>query len=185
MPAVQNFLERGVKTPLLVVSDANKGLIASIRESFPGASWQRRKVHFMRNILAHVPLKEKDSFTAKLKEIWLAPSAELARQRAKQLSEQYERRFPKVIELLKDGLEDSLAFYAFPHLDARKISSTNMLEQFNKEIRRRTNVVGIFPNQASYLRLLTIYLMEYAEDWSVSRAYLNPKSIHSLLLYAA
>ena len=120
-----------------------------------------------------------------LKEIWLAPSVRLAQQRAEQLSEQYGKRFPKAIELLKDRLEDSLAFYAFPELDARKISSTNMLERLNKEIRRRTNVAGIFPNKDSYLRLVTTYLMEYAEDWSVSRAYLNPKSIQSLLLNAA
>ncbi len=181
----QSLKQRGLETPSLVVSDANKGLIAAIRESFPGASWQRCKVHFMRNILAHVPQKEKGSFAAQLKEIWLAPSAELARQRAKQLSERYEKRFPKAIEILEEGLEDSLAFYAFPELDARKISSTNMLERLNKEIRRRTNVVGIFPTPDSYLRLVTTYLMEYAEDWSVSRAYLNPKSIQTLLRNAA
>ena len=180
----QSLLERGLKTPLLVVSDADKGLTAAIQESFPGASWQRCKMHFMRNILAHIPQKEKGSFAAQLKEIWLAPSAQLAQQRAEQLSEQYGKRFPKAIELLKDGLEDSLAFYAFPELDARKISSANMLERLNKEIRRRTNVVGIFPNKDSYLRLVTTYFMEYAEDWSVSRAYLNPKSIQSLLLNA-
>ena len=181
----QNLKQRGLETPSLVVSDANKGLIAAIRESFPGASWQRCKVHFMRNILAHVPQKEKGSFAAQLKEIWLAPSAELARQRATQLSARYEKRFPKAIEILEEGLEDSLAFYAFPELDARKISSTNMLERLNKEIRRRTSVVGIFPNPDSYLRLVTTYLIEYAEDWSVSRAYLNPKSIQTLLLNAA
>ena len=181
----QSLKQRGLKTPSLVVSDANKGLIAAIREGFPGASWQRCKVHFMRNILAHVPQKEKDVFAAQLKEIWLVPSAELARQRARLLSERYEKRFPKAIEILEDGLEDSLAFYAFPELDARKISSTNMLERLNKEIRRRTNVVGIFPNTDSYLRLVTTYLMEYAEDWSVSRAYLNPKSIQTLLQNAA
>ena len=176
---------RGLKTPALVVSDAHAGLVSAIRQSFPGASWQRCKVHFMRNILAHIPQKEKESFAVQLKEIWLAPSVQLARQRAKQLSEQYGKRFPKAIELLEDGLEDSLAFYAFPELDARKISSTNMLERLNKEIRRRTNVVGIFPNKDSYLRLVTTYLMEYAEDWSVSRAYLNPTSIQTLLISAA
>ena len=181
----QSLKQRGLETPLLVVTDANKGLIAAIRESFPGASWQRCKVHFMRNILAHVPQKEKDSFAAQLKEIWLASSAELARQRAKQLSERHEKRFPKAIEILEEGLEDSLAFYAFPKLDARKISSTNMLERLNKEIRRRTNVVGIFPNTDSYLRLVTTYLMEYAEDWSVSKAYLNLKFIQTLLQNAA
>jgi transposase-like protein len=181
----QCLKQRGMETPSLVVSDANKGLTAAIRECFPGSSWQRCKVHFMRNILAHVSQKEKDAFAAQLKEIWLAPSADLARQRARQLSEQYEKRFPKAIEILEEGLEDSLAFYAFPELDARKISSTNMLERLNKEIRRRTGVVGIFPNPDSYLRLVTTYLMEYAEDWSVSRAYLNPKSIQTLLFNAA
>ena len=181
----QSLKQRGLETPSLVVSDANKGLITAIRESFPGASWQRCKVRFMRNILAHVPQKEKDSFAAQLKETWLAPSAELARQRATQLSARYEKRFPKAIEILEEGLEDSLAFYAFPELDARKISSTNMLERLNKEIRRRTSVVGIFPNPDSYLRLVTTYLIEYAEDWAVSRAYLNPKSIQTLLLNAA
>ena len=124
-------------------------------------------------------------FATQLKEIWLAPSAELARQRARELSEKYEKRFPKAIEILEEGVEDSLVFSAVPELDARKISSTNMLERLNKEIRRRTNVVGIFPNPDSYIRLVTVYLIEYAEDWSVSRAYLNPKSIHSLLLNIA
>ncbi len=139
----------------------------------------------MRNILVHGPQKDKKSFAAQLKEIWLAPSSKLARQRTEQLSEQYGKRFLRAIELLEDGLEDSLAFYAFPELDIRKISSTNMLERLNKEICHRTNVVGIFPNSNFYLRLVTAYLMEYADDWSVSRAYLNPISVQTLLKHAA
>lgn len=115
----------------------------------------------------------------------MAPSAELACQRARQLAEQYEKRLFKAIEILEEGLEDSLAFYAFPKLDPRKISSTNMLEQLDKEIRRKTNVVGIFPNPDSYLRLVTTYLMEYTEHWIVSRAYLNSNFIQALLHYAA
>jgi transposase-like protein len=109
----KSLQQRGLKPSSLVISDANRGLISAIRESFPGASWQRCKVHFMRNILAHVPQKEKESFAAQLKEIWLVPSAELARQRAKLLSGQYGKRFPRAIELLEDGLENSLTFYAF------------------------------------------------------------------------
>lgn len=181
----QSLKQRGLKSPSLVISDANKGLIAAVRESFPGASWQRCKVHFMRNILAHVPQREKEAFAAQLKDIWQAPSADLACRRAEQLAERYEKRFPKAFEILWDGLEDSLAFYAFPELDARKISSTNMLERLNKEIRRRTGVVGIFPNPDSYLRLVTTYLLEYAEDWSASRAYLSPQSLQTLLQNAA
>ena len=143
----QSLLDRGLKIPLLVVSDANKGLIAAIRECFPGTSWQRCKVHFMRNILVHVPQKEKEAFAAQLKGIWLAPSVEMARQRTEQLSKQYEKRFPKAVEILEEGLEDSLAFYAFSELDARKISSTNMLERLNKEIRAGPTLSGFSPTR--------------------------------------
>ncbi len=95
------------------------------------------------------------------------------------------KRFPKAVQCLADGLEDSLAFYAFPMLDARKISSSSMIERLNREIRRRTSVVEIFPNESSYVRLVTTYLMEYAEEWSVSRAYLSQESIAATLLVAA
>ena len=154
---------RGLQTPSLVVSDAHKGLIAAIRTSFVGASWQRCKVHFMRNILAHIPHRDKAEFAGQLKEIWLAPSAEGARERAEALREKYEAKYPKAIETLEDGLEDSLSFYAFPKLDARKIASTNMLERLNEEIRRRTRGVGIFPNPDSYLRLVEYNLVRNFE----------------------
>jgi transposase-like protein len=110
--------------------------VSAIRHSFPGASWQRCKVHFMRNILARVPHKEKSIFAARLKQIWLAPDQETARQLADQLVEQFEPRFPKAIQALLDGLEDSLQFFAFQPLDARKIASTNMLERLNNLARR-------------------------------------------------
>ena len=133
----------------------------------------------------YVPQKEKKSFATVLKEIRLTPTAELARKRAYDVIDSYAKRFPKVVQCLEDGLEDSLAFYAFPMLDARKISSSNMIERLNREIRRRTSVVGIFPNESSYVRLVTTYLMEYAEDWSVSRAYHSQESIAATLLVAA
>jgi len=142
-------------------------------------------VHFMRNILAHVTHKDKQAFAGKLKQIWLAPDETTARKRASALAEEYEKRFPKAIATPEDGLEDSLAFYSFPKLDSRKISSTNMLERLNKEIRRRTRVVAIFPNPDSYLRLVTTYLMEYTEDWSLSRAYISHQSMEALLQNAA
>lgn len=185
MQLFQSLKERGLRPPSLVISDAHAGLVAAIQESFSGASWQRCKVHFMRNILAHVPQREKESFACLLKEIWLTSSAEAARRRSAELAQKYGSRFPKAIHILEEGLEDSLAFFAFPELDSRKISSTNMLERLNREIRRRTKVVGIFPNQDSYLRLVTTYLMEYAEDWSVSKAYISPQSIQPLLQKAA
>lgn len=181
----EGLKERGLKRPFLVVSDAHKGLVAAIRECFQGASWQRCKVHFMRNILAHVPHKEKDRFASLLKGIWLTTDIKAAKQRAKDLADEYRTKCPKAIETLEDGLEDALTYLSFPSLDARKVSSNNMLERLNKEIRRRTRVVGIFPNPESYLRLVTAYLMEYSEDWSVTRSYLSEESLQSLSNQAA
>ena len=88
---------------------------------------------------------------------------------------------PQMVFTRNLGLTQTLAFYAFPQLDARKISSTNVLERLNREIRRRTNVVEIFPNPKAYTRLVTTYLMEYAEDWASSRAYLNEQAVQALL----
>ena len=135
----QNLKDRGLSTPRLIISDAHSGLVSAIRASFPGASWQRCKVHFMRNILAYVPQKEKKAFAETLKEIWLAPTAEFARKRAYDVIDSYAKRFPKAVQCLE--------------------------------------VVGIFPNESSYVRLVTTYLMEYAEDRSVSRAYISHESI--------
>ena len=181
----EGLKERGLKRPFLVVSDAHKGLVAAIRECFQGASWQRCKVHFMRNVLVHVPHKEKERFASLLKGIWLTTDIKAAKQRAKDLADEYRTKCPKAIETLEDGLEDALTYLSFPSLDARKVSSNNMLERLNKEIRRRTRVVGIFPNPESYLRLVTAYLMEYSEDWSVTRAYLSEESLQSLSNQAA
>ena len=181
----ERLKDRGLSAPSLVISDAHAGLVAAIRESFPGACWQRCKVHFMRNILVHVPHRDKQVFAEKLKQIWLAPDVETAHKRTAALAEEYENRFPQAIRILEDGLEDSLAFFCFPVLDFRKTSSSNMLERLNREIRRRTRVVGIFPNPVSYLRLVATYLMEYAEDWSSTKAYLSAQSIQEAFLSAA
>lgn len=181
----EQLKERGLEKPSLVVSDAHKGLVAAIGECFPGASWQRCKVHFMRNILVHVPHKEKERFAGLLKGIWLTADLATAKQRAQELADQYRSKCPKAVETLEEGLEDALTFLAFPKLDARKVSSNNMLERLNKEIRRRTRVIGIFPNPESYLRLVTVYLMEYSEDWSVTRSYLSEESLKSLDNHAA
>lgn len=177
--------ERGLSGVQLVVSDTHSGLVKAIMESFPGAGWQRCKVHFMRNILAHVTHKDKEAFAKLLKLIWQAPNKSAAEQQAKVLSERYEQKYPKAINTLDEGLADSLTYYDYPSLDARKVSSTNMLERLNKEIRRRTKVIGIFPNQESYVRLVSIYLMEYSEDWSVSRSYLSQASLAEIPKLAA
>jgi len=173
----ENLKARGLKDAWLVVSDAHKGLMKAIQSSFIGCCWQRCKVHFMRNILAHVPAKGKATFAGKLKQIWLQPDIESAKAYANSLMDQYENLYPSAIEVLELGLEDSLQFYNFERMDFRKISSTNMRERLNREIRRRTNVVGIFPSMDSYIRLVTTYLIEYAEDWSSGRCYIKPETI--------
>ena len=180
-----NLKERGLQSVWLVVSDAHKGLVKAAREAFVGCCWQRCKVHFMRNILAHIAGKDKKSFAEKLKQIWLQPDYDSAKKYARALAEEYEAKYRQAIATLEDGLEESLQFFNFPAIDARKIASTNLLERLNREIRRRTNVVGIFPSMDSYIRLVTSYLLEYSEDWSSGRSYINPKIITEIQLQLA
>jgi transposase-like protein len=172
-----NLKSRGLKTVWLCVSDAHKGLQAAIRKEFIGASWQRCKVHFMRNVLAHVNQKEKEKFASHLKQIWIEPDREAAIDCANRLATKYGNRFPQAIECLENGLEDSLQFYEFSEIDHRKISSTNSIERLNLEIRRRSRVVGIFPSIGSYVRLITSFLMEYEEDWQSGRSYINQQAL--------
>ena len=100
----------------------------------------------MRNILANISVKSKKHFAEKLKQIWLQPDYESAKKYAIAFMNEYELKYPQAIKVLEDGLEDSLQFFTFPKIDSRKISSTNLLERLNKEIRQRTKVVGIFPS---------------------------------------
>ena len=166
-----NFKERGLEKVWLCVSDAHAGLRKALQKAFLGCGWQRCKVHFMRNIRAHVSHKEKGFFADKLKAIWLQPTKETAIQVAKMLIEEYKHRFHQAIATLEEGLEDALQYLSYASFDHRKISSTNILERLNREIRRRSRVVGIFPSMDSYLRLITSYLIEYAEDWSTGKCY--------------
>ncbi len=181
----KNFFDklkaRGLQKIALLVSDAHLGIQKAFKGAFIGASWQRCKVHFMRNILAHIPHKAKESFAAKLKQIWLQESKEDALKIAAMIQEEFGKKFPEAIEMLQNGLEDSLQFYHFPQIDKRRISSTNMLERINKEIRRRTKVISIFPSRDSYLRLVTTYLMEFTEDWEIERSYIKPDKLQEAM----
>ena len=131
----------------------------------------------MRNILAKVSHKDKEAFANRLKQIWLQPDRETAIAYCREIIEQYGDTLPEAIAVLENGLEDSLQFYGFPEIDARKISSTNTLERLNKEIRRRSRVIGIFPSVNSYMRLICSYLMEYEEDWQTGRSYIKAESL--------
>jgi transposase-like protein len=172
---------RGMKRTALVISDAHAGIQAAVRKEWLGASWQRCKVHFMRNILAKVPHREKARFAAHLKQIWLEPDKKSARRAATALIDDYGKRFPDAIRCLEEGLEDSLSFYDFPEVDKKRISSTNGQERLNMEIRRRSRVVGVFPSIESYVRLTICYLIEYSEDWASERSYIREdKALWSL-----
>ena len=183
---------RGMKRTALCISDAHAGIQAAVRKEWLGASWQRCKVHFMRNILAKVPHKEKGRFAAHLKQIWLEPDKKSAQRAAAALIDDYGKRFPDAVRCLEEGLEDSLSFYDFPEVDKKRISSTNGQERLNMEIRRRSRVVGVFPSVASYLRLTICYLIEHSEDWENERSYIREDKVlgsldrlHDLMAQAA
>ncbi len=169
---------RGMKRCLLCISDAHLGIQGAVRKEWVGASWQRCKVHFMRNILARVPQKEKARFAERLKQIWLQPDRRSALREAGVFCEEYNRRYPEAIKCLEDGLEDSLQFYSFPQIDKKRISSTNVVERIVREIRRRSRVIGVFPTVDSYVRLVTSYLIEYSEDWEKERSYIKEEKLY-------
>ena len=180
MALFRGLRERGMNLPRLVISDAHAGLQAAIREGLSGCSWQRCKVHFMRNILVHIPQKSREQVAGELKQIWLQPTVEAAREAAEEFTEKYGKKYAAAVKCLEEGLEDSLTFYAFNGIDSKKIASSNMIERLNKEIRRRTKVVGIFPNEDSYVRLVTSVLMEYADDWSTGHAYISRDALQTM-----
>ena len=168
---------RGVRKIYLCISDAHLGIQKALKSEWIGSSWQRCKIHFMRNILARIPHKEKRHFAERLKQIWLQPDKQSALSIASLLIRDYATRFPEAVKCLEDGLEDSLQFYEFPEIDKRRISSTNVVERIIREIRRRSRVIGVFPNQESYVRLITSYLIEYSEDWINERSYIKQEKL--------
>lgn len=178
---MKKLKRRGVRWVRMFISDAHQGIQAAVKKEWIGASWQRCKVHFMRNILAKVAHRDKARLAERMKQIWLQPDRESAERLAELIIEEYEEKYPEAMRCLEEGLEDSLQFYDFPEIDKRRISSTNVLERTNREIRRRSRVVGVFPSVESYLRLVTAYLIEYTEDWANENAYIKADKLEPLL----
>ena len=173
--------DRGLKRISLIISDAHQGIQQAAKECFLYSSWQRCKLHFMRNILKDVPKRSKRPFAYKLKQIFLQDDKQAAIDVAEQLKRDYRQSFPKALATLEQGLEDSLQFYHFPNIDKNRISSTNCLERLNKEIRRRSRVVAVFPSVNSYLRLISSYLMEYTEDWEIEKSYVSISKLEEVI----
>lgn len=165
---------RGVEQIGLLVSDAHSGIRAALKCAFLGTSWQRCKVHFMRNILARVSHKQKEMIGKQLSHIFNQSNYDQAQQTAKEVIAKFKSQFPDAMDVLSDGLEDALQFFHFEELPFGRTSSTNHLERLNREIRRRSSVVGTFPSTQSFLRLIGSYLFEYQADWSSGKSYIKP-----------
>ena len=169
---------RGLHGVLLVISDHHLGLKAAIEAVFIGASWQRCRVHFMRNVLVKVPKASAEMVAAAIRTIFAQPDPAHVRAQLDEVARMLDAKFGDVADMLRDATEDLLAFSNFPVVHWRKIWSTNPLERINGEIKRRTNVVGIFPNDASILRLVSAVLVETHDEWAVSeRRYLSEESM--------
>ena len=175
---LRTLRDRGLDGVRLVISDAHAGLKAAIARVFSGASWQRCKVHLARNVLATVNHAHKDMVAATVRTIHAQPDAEATRTQLHTVVAMLEDRFPKAAEILAGAEGDVTAYAAFPKPHWRKISSTNPLERINKEIKRRSNVVGIFPDDASVIRLVGAVLLEQHDEWAVAeRRYLSEESM--------
>jgi putative transposase len=175
---LRGLRDRGLHGVRLVISDAHAGLKASIARVFVDASWQRCKVHLMRNLLGTVTSASKDMVAATVRTIFAQPDAATTRSQLHDVVGLLEDRFPKAAELLAAAEADVCAYASFPRAHWRKIASTNPLERVNKEIKRRSNVVGIFPDDASVIRLVGAVLLEQHDDWAVTdRRYLSEESM--------
>jgi putative transposase len=164
---------RGLRGVEFVVSDDHPGLKRAIAEVIPEAVWQRCYVHFLRNALDHLPRKAQDDCLQELR--WLYDRRDLAEAQKDlaQWLERWEQKYPKLCEWVEENIGETLTFYQLPLQHHKHMKSTNMLERFNEEIKRRTRVVRIFPNEASCLRLIRALAAETHEDWLEASRYLN------------
>ena len=164
--------ERGLEGVKLVVSDDHKGLKAAVAAELPGSCWQRCRTHFMRNLLTRVPKSAQDLVASLVRSIFAQPSADEVWAQHGRVVEQLEGRFPQAAELVAQAADDILAFTAFPKAMWRQTWSNNPQERLNREIRRRTDVVGIFPNRAAIVRLVGAVLAEQNDEWAIARRYM-------------
>jgi putative transposase len=178
---LRSLVARGLSGVRLLTSDAHPGLVDAIAATLPGASWQRCRTHFMRNLLTRVP-KNTQSFVATMvRTIFAQPDAATVYEQHARVVAQLEDRFPAAAALLDDARSDVLAFASLPKEHWRQLWSNNSLERLNKEIRRRTDVVGVFPDRPSIVRLVGAVLAEQHDEWAVARRYMSAESIAKAL----
>jgi putative transposase len=174
---LRSLVARGLSGVELVVSDAHGGLKDAIAATLPGGSWQRCRTHFMRNLLSRVPKSAHGLVAPLVRTIFEQPDAAAAWDQHARVVEQLTGRFDAAAELLAEAGPDILAFTVFPKAHHRQLRSNNPLERLNKEIRRRTDVVGIFPNRAAVVRLVGAVLAEQHDEWQVARRYMSQESL--------
>lgn len=174
---LRDLAARGLSGVKLVISDDHKGLVASIAAALPGCSWQRCRTHFMRNVLCRVPRSAQPFVATLVRTIFAQPSADEVQAQLARVIAQLEARFPEVARMLEEAGPDITAFSSFPIEHWRQIWSNNPQERLNREIRRRSDVVGIFPDRSSIIRLVGAVLAEQHDEWQVARRYMSQESL--------
>ncbi|WP_405110610.1 IS256 family transposase [Micromonospora sp. NBC_01405] len=170
---LRSLTARGLTGVQLVISDAHRGLVGAIGAALPGAAWQRCRTHYLRNLLTKVPKSAQPWIATLVRTIFDQPDADAVRAQFDRVVTTIEARFPAAADHLADAREDLLAFTGFPREIWRQIWSNNPQERLNKEIRRRTDVVGIFPNRAAIIRLVGAVLTEQTDEWTEGRRYMG------------
>ena len=178
---LKSLLRRGLRGVKLVISDAHEGLKGAIRRVM-GATWQRCRVHWMRNALAHVPKGQQTIVSAGLRQAFLQPDQAGARKVWRQMADQFRPRWPKLAALMDDSEHDVLAYMGFPAQHRTKLHSTNPLERLNKEVKRRADVVGIFPGESGIMRLIGAVLLEHNDEWQLQHRYMQVEAMAELLI---
>jgi putative transposase len=173
---LRSLSKRGLGGVRLVTSDAHQGLKSAAAKVL-GATWQRCRVHFMRNALAHVPKQQHQMVAAVIRTAFVQETREEAIVQWRETGDRLRKRFPKLAEVMEEAETDVLAFMGFPKEHWRQLASTNPLERINKEIKRRANVVGIFPNDDAIIRLVGALLAEQTEEWLLTRRYMSNDSL--------
>jgi putative transposase len=181
---LKSLVKRGLKGVRLVISDAHEGLKGAIRRVL-GATWQRCRVHWMRSALAHVPKGQQTMVAAALRQAFLQPDQESARRLWRQMADQFRDRWPRLGRLMDDSEHEVLAYLGFPTQHRAKLHSTNPLERLNKEVKRRADVVGIFPGEASIIRLIGAVLLEANDEWQLQHRYMQVEAMADLASPAA
>lgn len=177
---LRGLVARGLSGVRLVISDAHSGLRKALKAVFSGASAQRCRVHFMRNVLSYVPKVAQQMVAASVRTIFAQADIEAARRQLRTVVDTLAAKFPRVAELLEESGEDVLTYMTFPEEHRRQIHSTNTLERLNREIKRRTDVIGIFPNTPSALRIIVALLQEQNDEWETTRRYFSEESMRAL-----